>query len=457
MAGDRLLRGCDVATSEDTLGFGPHVEAVRDFLLDADLPLTMSVEAEWGGGKTSFMLQLKEALAEAAKEGAEVRTVWFNAWRHEKADSLWAAFALQFGEELSRQTSRWKRAGVAVRLARARFDWRLGWWAGVRTVAHVLVWAIVLIVAVVVFLTGGSLPAEFWGGYLKLHWLVGAGAATAAWRLYGAARSALGNPFQYNLGKYLRRPDYAGRVAFVEEFHKDFARVVRAYLGAGKGGDGGRVFVFVDDLDRCDAPKAAELLQSLNLMIPLDSGEQAKRVGYVLGIDRPKVAAAVTAKYKDLLPYLSEGRGGEKGDDEDDRATFGYAFIEKFVQIPFWLPVPGEEELIASLTGGQARPVEQRAVGAAWGFRTDRGDPQWRHFVAMAARFLGRNPRRCKQFRSLLVLRARVWCRIEETQYEQGDPEAIWPGQFAKLILINLLRPTVYRALREEPGLLLGL
>ena len=31
----------------------------------------------------------------------ETQTVWFNAWRHEKSESLWATFALSFLEQLS--------------------------------------------------------------------------------------------------------------------------------------------------------------------------------------------------------------------------------------------------------------------------------------------------------------------------------------------------------------------
>jgi hypothetical protein len=31
--------------------------------------------------------------------------------------------------------------------------------------------------------------------------------------------------------------------------------------------EGSRVYVFVDDLDRCEVPKAAELMQALNLLI----------------------------------------------------------------------------------------------------------------------------------------------------------------------------------------------
>jgi hypothetical protein len=50
------------------------------------------------------------------------------------------------------------------------------------------------------------------------------------------------------LKKYIASPGYSEHADFVETFHEDFARVVRAYAGQR------RVFVFIDDLDRCDVP-----------------------------------------------------------------------------------------------------------------------------------------------------------------------------------------------------------
>ena len=54
-------------TSSDTLGFDPYVDAISQFLLNEETqpPLTLSVEGEWGSGKTSFMLQLKERIDSA--------------------------------------------------------------------------------------------------------------------------------------------------------------------------------------------------------------------------------------------------------------------------------------------------------------------------------------------------------------------------------------------------------
>ena len=88
----------DQVTADDALGFKPYVEAIAEFLLSEQTkpPLTLSIEGEWGSGKSSFMKRLKAYLEE--KGG---RTVWFNAWRHDQAEQVWAAFALSFIEQIS--------------------------------------------------------------------------------------------------------------------------------------------------------------------------------------------------------------------------------------------------------------------------------------------------------------------------------------------------------------------
>src|SRR5215204_1486901 len=62
----------DQPTPDDALGFAPYVEAVANFLTHraAKPPLALSVEGDWGSGKSSFMMQLR---AELRSRGA--RTV----------------------------------------------------------------------------------------------------------------------------------------------------------------------------------------------------------------------------------------------------------------------------------------------------------------------------------------------------------------------------------------------
>jgi predicted KAP-like P-loop ATPase len=51
----------DQPTLDDSLGFSPYVEAIKQFLINPSTkpPLTLSIEGPWGSGKSSFMLQLK--------------------------------------------------------------------------------------------------------------------------------------------------------------------------------------------------------------------------------------------------------------------------------------------------------------------------------------------------------------------------------------------------------------
>ena len=151
--------------------------------------------------------------------------------------------------------------------------------------------------------------------------------------LFKQLQKLVGDP-KKELTHYLNSPNYQGQIAFVEKFHSDFAKIVRAYCGNHK------VYVFIDDLDRCELAKSAELMQALNLMITDDPS-----IIFLLGMDREKVAAGLAVKQKDLLPYLFSDGNMEETEKDAGRASikgleYAYAFIEKFIQIPFIVPQP---------------------------------------------------------------------------------------------------------------------
>src|SRR5205085_8261541 len=60
----------DQPVNDDALGFEPYVMAIAEFLSNpqTEPPLTLSIEGEWGSGKSSFMLQLKDKLCANAAE-----------------------------------------------------------------------------------------------------------------------------------------------------------------------------------------------------------------------------------------------------------------------------------------------------------------------------------------------------------------------------------------------------
>jgi hypothetical protein len=105
----------DQATSHDSLGFKLYVEALARFLRApaTRAPFTLSIEGPWGCGKSSFMLQLKNEI-KAKSPGAVA--IDFNAWKSDKQEELWAAFALTVTRSLRRSTPLLRRGFGDVKL-----------------------------------------------------------------------------------------------------------------------------------------------------------------------------------------------------------------------------------------------------------------------------------------------------------------------------------------------------
>lgn len=94
----------DAPVRNDSLGFDVYANGIAAFLVDekTEPPLTMSVEGEWGSGKSSLMLQVQDKLRAEIKKRRRwnYSVISFNAWQNDKAESLWAAFALSFLQQL---------------------------------------------------------------------------------------------------------------------------------------------------------------------------------------------------------------------------------------------------------------------------------------------------------------------------------------------------------------------
>lgn len=369
----------DQATADDRLGFTPYVEAIARFLTSKATkpPLTISIEGEWGSGKSSFLLQLERAIG-----GVRIRTplsrrlprwagglgsaavtrkhtalsVRFNAWRHDKQDALWAAFALAFVKSLRTEVGliRAWRGDVLL------FFKRLNGWAFAVFLLSLLAmllgafeaWHLVKthpnqagllldwLVAVKPDKSTTSTEQDF-APALRQALSTGGFGAIAAIGLAGLYkyRTFLKLPLTLQLEKYISKPDYEGHTSFIEEFHLDLNRLVEAYAGDR------RVFIFIDDLDRCDVPRAADLMQAINLMIG-----DTRNLVFIIGMDREKVAAGIAQKYKDILPFLRDSAHWKPNDEKDNYTPlyFGYGYLEKFIQISFSLPIAADEAALES-------------------------------------------------------------------------------------------------------------
>lgn len=433
---DSVVRGniSDQPAREDQLGYAYYVDGMAEFLTSdrTEAPLALSIEGPWGSGKSSFMMLLREKLATAGKP-----TVWFNAWRHDKAEEMCATFALVFIKQMQkakfglfarlmravfgwppgaglvrffrrwgrfwkdefeteakyvyyypvrrlqiygRRISRrfrdyWDAFKPDLELCKLRFDWKDGWIDVFRYFGVWVIWIIGSIFAVFVGWKGG---ASFFQDSI-LSALIGSagsiGSVIAVFLLFSKLKSVFGSPIENNLRKYIKSPNYEEQVNFIEAFHNDFEKIVRAYAGDQK------VYVFIDDIDRCMVPRSADLMQALNMLIC-----NSPNLIFIVGMDREKVAAGLAVKFEKLLPYLvnmpvqAVGSDGKYVVPPDKAKEFGYQFIEKFIQLPFILPRPDEgviREYVRQLCKGkQIKPSAVEPVPVRADFQAPMPVPQ---------------------------------------------------------------------------------
>lgn len=66
--------------NEDSLNMGAYASALKEFIADAEAPLTIALQGEWGSGKTSLMTALEKRLVK--DNGSPYLGVWVNTWQY---------------------------------------------------------------------------------------------------------------------------------------------------------------------------------------------------------------------------------------------------------------------------------------------------------------------------------------------------------------------------------------
>ncbi len=513
------------ATEEDSLGFKPYVTAIAEFLTNpvTKPPLTLSIEGKCGSGKSSFMRQLEKAIEEVSqknykqelkelkelkkyfdkcnakkllckllnlprlisifKKGLSIyftkskypRIVCFEPWKYNKAEALWAAFALEFLRQISQIRQRRDIFRVLqgnVKLFFLRFDWKNGF----QTISSVLVGLLILVVlAILLWVKGDEVIQQFTQtlsqnqqnrttlqGILKLTVLCTSviGFISLVLKLLN-----LGNP-KNDLTKYLRAPNYQNQVTFLENFHEDFRKIVEAFAGKDN-----KVYVFIDDLDRCEAPKSAELMQAIKMMISNDP-----QLIFILGMDRDKVAQGLAIKHKQLIPYLElEEENKVKRSSSVKGIDYAYTCMEKFIQLPFQVPKSNEEnfyqiflrQISSSSPESQSNKAAQDTLSSS---SIEHQKIQQRielikecvtdeliyKIASMVSSALDCSPRRVKQFINLFRLKAFIAASIGFFEVQSGcsKKERLMLVQLGKFTAIALKWPRLLVDLRADPDLI---
>lgn len=358
----------DFWTDEDLLGYESYAEAIAGPILSRKTkpPLTIAVQAPWGQGKSSLMRMIRRILdrtywtyagtekgddSAASQEpertkfsqlfenlrsgsaGTEnmlkledtgrIPTVWFNPLYYRKTDQVWAGLAHATLSQLAKQLGELKgpvqREKFWLMLQAARVDF-----GAIRRDFYKyllgrflpkLVCYLGAVSALVVFAGIAGWSGWFGGGVS----LAGALAALGHF-LFWKARKAENLNLDGKFLQYVREPAYEGKLGLLHLVDQDLDRALKLLAGEHT------IAVFIDDLDRCSPETVVEVILAINQFLSLPD----RNVIFILGIDMQMVAGALETSLKNSQEAPQTGQHGGKSP--------GWAFMEKFIQLPFFIP-----------------------------------------------------------------------------------------------------------------------
>jgi len=331
----------DSAATQDSIGFSPYVRALAKLLChkDTSVPLVVGVFGEWGSGKTSFMRQLKSEISE--QELKKSKQVWFNAWKYDNQNDLWAALLQAITSQVEENTNMFNMIFRRfMRLVNLKFFINITF---IFVLSGYLIWlfydasllpkyseiadtiqmntvtSIVLHFAMVVFPPGFAVLVFYWLGVLK--------------PIIELVRK-MKNPLGLDVNELIHGKSLPDKIEGIRTFEKDLEVRLEDYLGSD-----GRLIVYVDDLDRCSPEHAVEIIEAVNLFLETD------RCIFVLGMDHKLISSSIELKYKELSEKYKELHKEDLSLLNADDRSYGEFFLKKIIQVPIAVPSLSDDEL----------------------------------------------------------------------------------------------------------------
>jgi len=264
-----------------------------------------SIQAPWGGGKTTLMRMIQQSLdpeallsrdeAESERRGEltirdtlkevdawidtktqkglpqvpkdqerKLLTVWFNAWKYESTNQVWAGLGEAIIQQIASRLPVLERERFWLRLNLKRVDADKirqkvhdrvfkYWW---RAIGSWLVGCAGALVAFASTTIIGAAAHSEWAQ--KIGWL-GFLASTLGRAIIGkskfekAKEEVKKEPAAVSLGEFLEVPNYSNEMGFVHRAEADLRRVLASVPQKYSP-----IVIFIDDLDRCSPAKVAQ-------------------------------------------------------------------------------------------------------------------------------------------------------------------------------------------------------
>ena len=389
-------------SAEDRLGYGAYAEALAELIDSPSVatPLTLSIDAPWGAGKTSLARLIERKACEWPKERGDPPHIvcWFDAWMHGDAPNLGPALTAAVGKTVARHRPIWRRLTSPMPGAMLSPEERRR-----RRVLVLGSAALAAVIAVFVPQALGifhlSTPTGRWIG---AGVLAGVPIAVSLWTsALGVAQAA---------ATFIDDPQSQAATGSMADVAEQFAKLVRSATRGRR-----RLVIFVDDLDRCPPERALQICETASLLLSVPDA-----VTVLIG---DLVALRSFARHR-FSAADAAGPAADHASDDD----YGRNYFDKIVQLAFSLPPPDPPALATMLSERSAtRPARgahpSERPHSSWMARTLRLLRVW---LARAYTLVCGRPRRFAAFVGvtfvvLLIVAAIV--AVLDPSYGQGNTE----------------------------------
>ncbi len=363
----KLLSGPDIAQPEDIysaktkshsdrwaekdlLEYELFADTIAKIIRDEESrpPLNIAVIAPWGQGKTTLMKYIENRFPSPSQKGERDRyntslsrfsdflksgdipikrlkypTVWFNPWKYQSSKQIWAgmghAIITQLVEKLDpvNQELFWMKLQIKrIDKNRVRSEINKFLFKGFST--RIVLFFLLLVTPIVLILSNILSPIGI------PTWLAG---FLPAGSFVEAARSffnRLTSGINGDLTTFVQSPKYEDHLGLYHEINEDINKVFDLLIDNEKP-----AVIFVDDLDRCSPTIVAEVVEAINLI--MNNPTIGENCYFIIGMDAQMVAASLDTYYKSFAGKFEE--------EEKQYGSVGWYFLDKFVQLPFFIPV----------------------------------------------------------------------------------------------------------------------
>ena len=378
----------DTWTDNDLLEYEPYVHAITSPILKGITkpPITIAIQAPWGQGKTSLMKMIQNKidpehvhldkqssarnleprtsttfrkLIEWAKSDknknlqpekvsifrrlfrwsipdnnknsqqeyflkteGRIPTVWFNPLYYRKSEQIWAGLAHAILNQLSSQIEgKLKREEFWFKLQLSRINIET-----IRNDLNKLV--LTKVIPNIIYSSLAGIGLIF---FLLLQTKTGktlsVGAGISTPLIFSiidyfciSGKRYYNKHLDKDFTKYVSEPDYGNKLGLLHFVDTDLDRAKKLLVGSGP------LAIFIDDLDRCDPEVVREVILAINQFLSLPH----RNIIFFLGMDMEIVANALEKSNNDNAGIHNYSLNPNK--------SFGWQFMDKFVQLPFFIP-----------------------------------------------------------------------------------------------------------------------